>query len=119
MLKDKNFLNFIFKLICLIVSIVLFLFIFRTCSETYQTPDVTANQIKIDSLLQAVWIKSTAIHDLNYENERKIHAIDSLETLIEDVRSSKVRIKTKYDSVYIFIEHSGNHELDSIIRSNW
>jgi len=117
--KDKDLLLLIFKVFVLIAFSIVLMFIFKTCSDGYQSPDVTESQIKIDSLYSAVAYKKQYILELNLQSEKHIASIDSLKLLVEDIRLSKTKVRTKYEKIYVFVDHATNYELDSIIRSNW
>lgn len=117
--KDKDLRLLIFKVFALIAFCLVSMFIFKTCSDSYQSPDVTGNQIKIDSLYSSIANKELHIINLNLQSDKHIASIDSLQLLVEDIKTSKTKIITKYEKVYVFIDHANNYELDSIIRSNW
>jgi hypothetical protein len=46
------------------------------------------------------------------------NSADSLLKIKDSLANSKLIIKTKYEKIYIVIEHASNKQLDSIIRTN-
>jgi len=117
--KDKDLVGLILKIFALLIFGLLFLYIAKQCTKSYQSPDVTKQQIQVDSLLSEVALKKIDIAKLKVKSNEQIASIDSLILLINKTKASKATIKTKYEKIYVFVDHATNHELDSIIRSNW
>ncbi len=117
--KDKDTRRLIIRIFALMTFALVTLFIFKTCSESYHSANITEDQIKIDSLYGAIAYKEQYILQLNLQSEKHIASIDSLQLLVEDIRLSKTKVRTKYEKIYVFVDHATNYELDSIIRSNW
>lgn len=117
--KDKDIVGLILRVVALLIFGLLFLYITKQCSENYDSPDITKQQIQLDSLFSEIANKELKITKLEIESNKYIESIDSLKILVEKTKAAKVTVKTKYEKVYVFIDHATNHELDSIIRSNW
>tara|TARA_R110002167_G_scaffold46546_1_gene138752 strand:- start:452 stop:814 length:363 start_codon:yes stop_codon:yes gene_type:complete len=117
--KDKETLIVVFKILILTILSLVFLFIGKTCSNSYQSPDITGDQIKIDSLYSVIAYKEIDILNLKVQSQMYTVSIDSLNILVRKIKSSKARVKTKYEKIYIFVDHATNNQLDSTIRANW
>lgn len=117
--KDKDVVGLILKVVALLIFGLFFMYTVKQCSQNYDSPDITKQQIQVDSLLREVAEKELKITKLEIKSNKYIESIDSLKILVEKTKAAKVTVKTKYEKVYVFVDHATNHELDSIIRSNW